>query len=334
MQTPNRDLFPTAAMLERFPTITPLLVNEPIDNAFKRHEVISVAAKKLYHRLGLLSIILVGGSAIYTVADTLLMKGAAGPLVSLAAAIAGSIGLGSQIYMLAAKLKSKWLVNRFACERIRSLKFQSYSIAATAADEEELARRIKPYCAAELAKLESELNMGISTFETFVPDKAVIVPKRGPGPINETMVQEAIDAFRELRVQYQDRFAAGELHRLKEHKRAFHSAADTLYFVGACLVLLSLLSKIVPAAIPISAWVDFLAISAFILSISKDVLDNAALTAPSAARFQRYREDIAEVEAQIAAGAELDSFVPQMERVALGELEEFCDASKSINYRL
>lgn len=333
MQTPNRDLFPTDAMLERFPTITPLLVNEPVDNAFKRHEVISVAAKKLYHRLGLVSIILVGGSAIYTVADTLLMKGAAGQLVSLGAAIAGSIGLAAQIYMLAAKLKSKWLVNRFACERLRSLKFQAYSIAASAADEEELARRIKPYCAAELAKLDSELNMGIATFETFVPDKAVIVPKRGPGPINETMVREATEAFRELRVQYQDRFAAGELHRLKEHKRAFHSAADTLYFAGACLVLLSLLSKIVPA-IPISAWVDFLAISAFILSISKDVLDNAALTAPSAARFQRYREDIAEVEAQIAAGADLDSFVPQMERVALGELEEFCDASKSINYRL
>jgi hypothetical protein len=333
MQEPNRDLFPTAAMLERFPTITPLLVNEPVDNAFKHHEVISVAAKRLYHRLGLLSIILVGGSAIYTVADTLLMKGAAGQLVSLGAAIAGSIGLGAQIFMLAAKLKSKWLVNRFACERLRSLKFQAYSIAATAADEEELAKRLKPYCAAELAKLEAELNMGIATFETFVPDKAVIVPARGPGPVNPTMVREAIEAFRELRVQYQDRFAAGELHRLKEHRRAFHSAADTLYFAGACLVLLSLLSKIVPA-IPISAWVDFLAISAFILSISKDVLDNAALTAPSAARFQRYREDIAEVEAQITAGAELDSFVPQMERVALGELEEFCDASKSINYRL
>lgn len=333
MQEPNRDIFPTPAMLERFPNITPLLKNEAIEAAFNRHEALSVSGKRWFHRLGLVSMVLIGGSAIYTIAEALLFKGAGNPAISIAAAISAAIGIAAQIYTLAAKVKSQWLVNRFACERLRSIKFQAYSLAATARDEAELAQRTRQLTATELAKLESELNMGISIFEAFVPEKCVSVPAPGAGPANPDITGEAMTAFRELRLIYQDRYAAAELHRLRENRRVFHSAADILYFSGACLVLLSLLAKIVPG-LPISAWVDFLAISAFVLSISKTVLDSATLTEPSTARFVRYREDIAEVERRIEHGATLDMVVPQMERIALGELEEFCDASKSINYRL
>ncbi|MBI1253297.1 MAG: hypothetical protein GC196_02995 [Hyphomonas sp.] len=333
MQEPNRDIFPTPAMLERFPNITPLLKNEAIEAAFNRHEALSVSGKRWFHRLGLVSMVLIGGSAIYTVAEALLFKGAGNPVVSIAAAICAAIGIAAQIYTLAAKVKSQWLVNRFACERLRSIKFQAYSLAATARDEAELAQRTRQLTATELARLESELNMGISIFEAFVPEKCVSVPVPCAGPANPNITSEAMTAFRELRLLYQDRYAAAELHRLRENRRVFHSAADILYFSGACLVLLSLLAKVVPG-LPISAWVDFLAISAFVLSISKTVLDSATLTEPSTARFVRYREEIAAVERRMEHGATLDIVVPQMERIALGELEEFCDASKSINYRL
>ena len=335
MQEPNRDIFPTPAMLERFPNITPLLKNEAIEAAFNRHEALSVSGKRWFHRLGLVSMVLIGGSAIYTIAEALLFKGAGNPAISIAAAISAAIGIAAQIYTLAAKVKSQWLVNRFACERLRSIKFQAYSLAATARDEAELAQRTRQLTATELAKLESELNMGISIFEAFVPEKCVSVPAPGVGPANPDITGEAMTAFRELRLLYQDRYAAAELHRLRENRRVFHSAADILYFSGACLVLLSLLAKIVPGMpVTLNAWVDFFAISAFVLSISKTVLDSATLTEPSTARFVRYREDIAEVERRIEHGATLDVVVPQMERIALGELEEFCDASKSINYRL
>lgn len=333
MQEPNRDIFPTQAMLERFPNITPLLKNEAVEVAFNRHEVLSVSGKKLFHRLGIVSMVLIGGSAIYTIAEALLFKGQSFPAISIAAAIAAAIGIGAQIYSLVAKVKSQWLVNRFACERLRSIKFQAFALAATARDEAELALRARQLTSVELARLESELNMGISIFEAFVPEKCVATPAPGPGPSNPEIVSEATTAFRELRLLYQDRYAAAELHRLRENRRAFHSAADILYFSGACLVLLSLLAKTVPG-VTISAWVDFLAISAFVLSISKTVLDSTSLTEPSAARFVRYREDISEMERRIDRGDALDVVVPQMERIALGELEEFCDASKSINYRL
>ncbi len=333
MQEPNRDIFPTPAMLERFPNITPLLKNEAVEVAFNRHEALAVSGKKMFHRLGVVSMVLIGGSAIYTIAEALLFKGQSFPAVSISGAVAAAIGIGAQIYSLVAKVKSQWLVNRFACERLRSIKFQAFSLAATARDEAELAIRTRQLIAIELARLESELNMGISIFEAFVPEKCVVTPEPGPGPANPDIVVEAVTAFRELRLLYQDRYAAAELHRLRENRRVFHSAADILYFSGACLVLLSLLAKTVPG-VTISAWVDFLAISAFVLSISKTVLDSTSLTEPSAARFVRYREDIAEVERRIERGGSLDVVVPQMERIALGELEEFCDASKSINYRL
>ncbi len=333
MQEPNRDIFPTPAMLERFPNITPLLKNESVEAAFNRHEALAVSGKKMFHRLGLVSMLLIGGSAIYTIAEALLFKGQSFPAISIAAAICAAIGIGAQIYSLIAKMKSRWLVNRFACERLRSIKFQAFSLAATARDEAELALRTRQLTSVELARLESELNMGISIFEAFVPEKCVVTPQPGPGPASPAIAAEAVTAFRELRLLYQDRYAAAELHRLRENRRAFHSAADILYFSGACLVLLSLLAKTVPG-VTISAWVDFLAISAFVLSISKTVLDSTSLTEPSAARFVRYREDIAEVERRIERGETLDVVVPQMERIALGELEEFCDASKSINYRL
>jgi hypothetical protein len=333
MQEPNRDMFPTPAMLERFKAIRPLLVNEPVDSAFNRHEAISVSAKRLYHRLGLLSILLVAGSAIYSIGETLLFPGAASTALSLAIVIASGLGIAAQVYMLAVKLKSRWLVNRFACERLRSLKFQGYAAAATARDAEDLAARLAPFTADGLARLENEINMGIAAFDTFDPNKSVDLPAPGPGPADPALEKMAVEAFRELRIQYQDRFAAAEIHRMREQRRYFHSTADVLYFAGGFLVLLSLLSKVVPA-IPINIWIEFLAVVAFVLSISMDVLDNATLTAPSSSRFQRYREAIAGVENQIRNTVPLDVFVPQMERVALGELAEFCDASKSVNYRL
>lgn len=320
-------------MLDRFPNITPLLKNEAIETAFMRHEVLSVSGKKRFHQLGLVSMVLIAGSAIYTIAEALLFKDAGNQIISILGAIGAAVGISAQVYSLAARVKSRWLVNRFACERLRSIKFQMYSLAASARDEAELAARTRQLTAVELARLESELNMGISIFEAFVPEKCVIVPAPGPGPANPDITSEAMTAFRELRLLYQDRYAAAELHRLREHRRAFHSAADILYFSGACLVLLSLLAKTVPG-VEISNWVDFLATSAFVLSISKSVLDSTSLTDPSAARFVRYREDIAEVQRRIEHGGTLDEVVPQMERIALGELEEFCDASKSINYRL
>lgn len=333
MQVANRDMFPAPEMRARFPSIAPLLSNEPVEAAFNRHEALSVRAKRLYHRLGLASVTLISGSAVYTIAETLLFKDIAPSWLDIFVTLAAGFGIAAQVYMLAVRLRSAWLVNRFACERLRSIKFQAFALASGAADQTSLSARVADFSAIELAKLAEEVNVGIATFENFVPEKTVTDPEPPATLGDPAIIREATTAYRELRILYQDRFAMSELHRLRENRRFFHSAADLIYFAGAILVLLSLLSKVIPG-IPISEWVDFLAISCFVASLSKLVLDNASLTEPSAARFVRYREDIARVTASIDSGAGLDEFVPAMERIALGELEQFCDSSKTINYRL
>lgn len=333
MQVANRDMFPAPEMRARFPSITALLANEPVEAAFNRHEALSVRAKRLYHRLGLASVTLISGSAVYTIAETLLFKDIAPSWLDIFVTLAAGFGIAAQVYMLAVRLRSAWLVNRFACERLRSIKFQAFALASGAADQTSLSARVADFSAIELAKLAEEVNVGIATFENFVPEKTVTDPEPPATLGDPAIIREATTAYRELRILYQDRFAMSELHRLRENRRFFHSAADLIYFAGAILVLLSLLSKVIPG-IPISEWVDFLAISCFVASLSKLVLDNASLTEPSAARFVRYREDIARVTASIDSGAGLDEFVPAMERIALGELEQFCDSSKTINYRL
>lgn len=333
MQVANRDLFPAPEMMARFPAITPLLTNAPVDAAFNRHEALAVRNKRLYHRLGLASVVLISGAAIYTIAETLLFRAAAPAWVSILVTLAAASGIAAQVYMLAARVRSTWLINRFACERLRSIKFQAFAQAGAATSTDDLAARVAAFSFTEIARLAEEVNVGVATFENFVPEKAVTDPAPPSAPGDPAIINEATAAYTDLRILYQDRFALSELHRLRQNRRVSHSAADLIYFAGAVLVLLSLISKIIPG-IPISAWVDFLAISAFVASLSKLVLDHASLTESSAARFTRYREDIARVSASIERGAGLGAFVPAMERIALGELEQFCDASKTINYRL
>ena len=153
MENPNRDLFPGSELRARFKSIGPLLTNEPVDAAFLDHEAKSVAAKRLYHRLGLVSVILISASAVYTIAEALLFRTLSPPIVSLAMAAAALLGILSQVLMLAAKVRSKWLVNRFACERLRSMKFQAYALAAGARTEVELAAAVSAFSRIELSRL-------------------------------------------------------------------------------------------------------------------------------------------------------------------------------------
>lgn len=93
MENPNRDLFPGSELRARFNPIGPLLTNEPVDAAFLDHEAKSIAAKRLYHRLGPVSVILISASAVYTIAEALLFRTLSPPIVSLAMAGAALLGI-------------------------------------------------------------------------------------------------------------------------------------------------------------------------------------------------------------------------------------------------
>lgn len=332
MQTANRDMFPTEATFALYPRIRSLLENAAIDDAFKRHEALAVRGKRDYHLFGRISILLIALSSVYNVAEGLVLPVFAGRFyVAFAMALAAALGIALQAYILFSHAKRRWLINRFACERLRSLKFQAYAHAAAAASEEDLARTVSAWTSGELVRLENELNAGMSLLDTFVPAKALIAPPspEAPGPL----AADALAAFKELRIAYQERFAASELHRLGENRRILNSSADLLYLSGASLVFASLIAKIL-AAPDIGRWADFLAVTSFIAGISKTVLENATLSDPSTTRFERYRQDILDTSYAASSDAALAETVVRMERLALEELDDFARASKTISYRL
>ncbi|MCA8901187.1 MAG: hypothetical protein KDA53_08035 [Hyphomonas sp.] len=334
MQVVNRDIFPTDATMARFARVSALLKNEQIDSAFNRHEEEAVRGKRAFHSLGRASILLIAVSTIYSVAEALVMQQFSGQLyVSVLMALAAAVGIGLQVFLLASRARSRWLLNRFACERLRSMKFQAYAHAATAPSEEALASEVERWSAAGISQLDNELNAGMAALATFVPAKALCAPEGPKRPVNAELASEAMAAFRELRITYQERFAASELHRLGENQRVLNSSADILYLAGAGFVLLSLIAKVSEIA-GVGPWADFLAVATFVAGISKTVIDNASLGEVSTNRFGAYRQDILDVAHDADGGAPLARVVARMELLALQELDDFATASKSVSYRL
>ena len=73
MQIPNRDLFATDLTQEQYRDIEPLIVSPLLDEQFKKHERAATKAKRRYHYLGQTAIVLVAASAIFTVAEVLIL---------------------------------------------------------------------------------------------------------------------------------------------------------------------------------------------------------------------------------------------------------------------
>jgi hypothetical protein len=85
----------------------------------------------------------------------------------------------------------------------------------------------------------------------------------------------------------------------------------------------------------VSNWIEFFAVSSFIVGLSKTILDNASLAESSEARYQSYIEAITDCDNDLTAEkASLPEVVRRIERLALDELGEFGQSASRISYRL
>ena len=316
--------------------VRPLLDNPLIDGAFARHEAVALSAKRRYHILGRISILLITFSAIYTIAEALIIPSFAGQrMLSGFMVLCAAIGIGLQSYLLLTKQKNVWLLNRFACERLRSLKFQAFALAADNEDTKDLAVAVEVYSAQELTKLENELNAGVVIFEQFAPDNALAVPDVSKQVVNPQLQETAFGAFKELRISYQGRFAASEVHRMAGNQRYVASFSDMLYLAGAGFVLTALLFKLVaPEAVTAGAWIDFLASTTFMAGIANTILSHSGLSHHATTRFTGYNDGIMALPDTLNAKRGLHAVISEMEFLALEELRGFCEDSKAISYRM
>lgn len=336
MEVHNRDVFPAPDLRQAYQAIEGLLDNPAVDEAFRRHEAAAVRAKAIYHRLGRAGMMLIVGSALFTVAEALVLPDFLGrEALSVLLVVLGGVGIGLHAYLLATGVKSQWLLSRFAAERLRSLKFQAYPLALEATTGADLVARVAAFSSHETARLAAELNAGEAALRLYAPARGLADLPVAPLP-SATLADAAKRAYAELRINYQKRFATSEIEALRRAGRSSYTAADILYLLGAVLTIAALVCKIALSKEDgVSHWIDFLAVGAFILGLGQSIMDHASLSETSEARYVAYVETIKDCETALAQdAADFPEIVRRIERVALEELWQFCQAANLINYRL
>ncbi|MGB3626678.1 MAG: hypothetical protein WA989_12665 [Henriciella sp.] len=337
MRTSNRDVFPAEATLSIHEPISGLLETPELDQEFLRRDAIAMKAKRRFHTFGQSAIVLIAVSAIYTIAETLLFSDwAYRNITSLIAVLMAGIGIGFQAYIMLTDQKPKWLLNRYAVERLRSLKFQAFALAQEAKDSAALRAAANDHARRGLALLQNELNAGIAVVRTFSPARAMIVHPKTRKPVNPEITAEARAAYGDLRVDYQKRFAQSELESFSSRRRLLSSSQDIIYLCAATFAFLALGAKLAShfGMDFQTAWIDFMAVCFFILGATEAIMDNATLEEQSRTRYEQYVRDIE----ALAAKAEsktvpLSQIVADMERLSLEELDKFCRAATRISYR-
>lgn len=337
MEIPNRDMFPSDATRARFSKIAPLLDNPLFDDAFRRHEAKAVRAKRLYHRVGRFAVFLIAISAVYTMAETLVLQPSRWtPTLTLTFALFAIIGISLQSFIILTRQKETWLLNRFACERLRSLKFQSFHLGDEAQDQTALTKAVKEFSQKHLSRLDNDLNTGMAMLERFNATKALDTPTHQDcADADPDIAAQAREAFEELRFHYQVNFASSEVARLKGKLRSVASLQDFMYFSAIGLAILSLGIKIFdPEHLLPTNVIDFLAITLFVAGATKTIVDNALLQEQSQGRYETYIASLEHAFMKAKGDAvSLDALVDGIERVSLVELEHFCQDVLHVSYR-
>lgn len=331
MDRHNRDIAPSVATRDVYRLVQPLVSNRIVDTAFAAREEAANRARERYHLFGRAGMVCVLLGAIFVLAEALVLKRVS-LATSIAIGIVAGVGLALQLVLIATRQKQRWLNNRFAAERLRSIKFQAYVLALKAATPDDLQAQVDAFYMREIALLENELNAARSVLKTFSPARALARLPTVADAANPAMAAEAADAYAELRIRYQERFAADETEKLQSALRVDYAIADILYLIGASFSVAGLIWTL--RFQDEHTWlnrIEFVAVTAFILGLSKTLMDNASLGEESRMRYVDYQE-------AIAAAQDRDDTLPvriaKVERAALQELRQFCQAANRISYRL
>jgi hypothetical protein len=334
MRQQNRDVFPSAELLALYEPAAVIMKHDALDRRFAQHENNAARAKRSYHYLGRGAVLLVLVSAIFTLAQVFGFLPGGNRILAALMAVLGCCGLVIQFYLFVSRSKGRWLLNRFAAERLRSLKFQAFAIVPNCRDAVDLQARVKEFYSAQLVRLEMELNAGEASLGLFSSTDAIAC-RPCEVSANPDLIGAARQAYRELRIVYQRRFAASQIEKLRATERITTSAADFLYLSGAILTVLGLLAFALQYPLATIRLIEFLAAAAFVVGLSKTVLDNASLAEASKSRYEQFLEAIEECDSQLMQDDEsFSEIVCQFERLALEELGQFCRAASHISYRL
>jgi hypothetical protein len=329
----NQDIFPPPDVLKTYPDFEPLIRNLAISEAFLRYEKQATRLKRLYARLGKYALYCIATVMILLDYRVTLPNAPLAAETRWVAAVLGVAGLVFLAIMYGRHVKNRWLLQRYAAERIRCLKFQAFFLLADHGADS-LSAAVGDFTQEGLGEISREVD-GRSQFRGFTVSD-VKLPRGGTlGTWAAARSQKAAALYDTLRFKWQrnhleeqGKLAEGEL-------LAPNSIGNAAFLLGAGLAVLDLFSSFAGQFISHKFEIpglDFLTLLAFIISATAAVFERGDANLAHADRYARYASEIVRLRARLDQGGEFLGLVHEMERNALLELRDFCRDIQQSSY--
>jgi hypothetical protein len=334
---------------KRFPSLMHVLDHPELRQLFQRYDVPANAAKRQSRRWGVLAVLL-GSLALIGAASTPLFHGLTENCARLVAFIAALSGLMSIFIGLRGVLwyraKAEWLHRRLMTERLRQFHFQVFvcrlteiidSLTSEKAVEDYNEKR-KAWFAEFKARMENGL---IAEFTDLVADGAkkdiwLYTPctpstkESGSDSLNQIF-----DAYRELRIRHQLRYANYKLSQVSGIVPAT-AGTQMIFFSNVTLIGIAALVIIhLGIAISIAAggngfqpppWVHVIAIWIAIVALAVRALEEGLQPARELERYRNYKAAVHAVLERFEMAKwprERIEIMREMERLSFDEMVDF-----------
>jgi len=326
--THNRDMGPPPPGTPA--SIDAIAINPEIHEAFSVYNGEAERLKRLYERLGRVSVLSIGASSTYAAYRGLWGVGPFFTALDLLAVVLGALGILLDIWIRVRDLKLRWLVNRFAADRVRSLKFQLYALAAQVRSRRELDKAARAASLARLGALAEEVKFPVGALNTFHGSTALNLAP--PAPASDAhpttpdpeLLRAAVADYRVRRVRYQHAFAEQMSRDIADRRRGYDSWSDASFVLGALLLVISIALRGWPGFAPLAPYFDATGLAFFVMTAVANVLSSGAAHVASNSRYQQYARDLSRLlDVEPDTPEAFISYIERMELLALRELDDF-----------
>jgi hypothetical protein len=337
----NRDIYPAQELVALYPEFESLINNPLIASAFDRHEMAATSWKRRYTRLGgtaLIAILFVMVLSDYRL--TLEQHYGQSKALIAVSAVAGMIGLGAELVLIFTKAKERWLVERFAAERLRCLKFQLFGLLSRNREATGLASEVETTTRRAIAHLDYELMGGRTALQEFSPAKLPLLHEANITLPDNAFIQRANALYNTLRLQVQLQHFDEQFKSYWELTRSPLTLGEISFAFGAFLALVGTINVsagLLPTPTNFrlpdiaQAWLNFLTWFLFVVSSILAVHQRGSAHQANADRYDHYGREIRQIK-ETRSHVDLLTTVSDMERIALHELRDFCRDMQSSNY--
>ncbi|HEX4160741.1 MAG TPA: hypothetical protein VHY79_19895 [Rhizomicrobium sp.] len=331
---------PSPQLADSFQSLRPLIVNDRVSQAFDRHERAARRWKRMHSTLGRLALVCI--SLVMLFFDFEFTLGHIFPvpqILSRCVAAIAALGIFAQLALVFFRIKERWILERFAAERLRCLKFQAFAFIPLVPDPAALESAVAVFVDKQIALLHQELMAGRRAIDNFSPSDVAIPSESERQRGNTPSVAEAFTLYKSIRLDVQEQHFSGQAHLSDERGRYPALFSEMAFVVGATLAIIHVIAAALNPTLlsdngRLEIWLSFFTMGSFIVSAVLAVYQRGSADAAHAERYKHYAREIHGLRMRIVPTS-ADSFsqtVKEMELLELRELFDFCRDSMRSSY--